>query len=91
MTRRTRAERATKRRRSRHLWQVLHSICWQLGSHVNMSVRTESNLSIACLLVVQQEAWSVFLADLDDRINKQKRFNLEDLYRQAKWDHLSQF
>ncbi len=28
-----------------------------------------------------QESWAAFLADLDDRINKQKRCNLEDMYR----------
>ncbi|KAG1655374.1 hypothetical protein FOA52_012673 [Chlamydomonas sp. UWO 241] len=28
-----------------------------------------------------QEAWASFLAELDERINKQKRCNLEDIYR----------
>ncbi len=28
-----------------------------------------------------QQAWLTFLADMDDKINKQKRYFLEDLYR----------
>ncbi|GAX84825.1 hypothetical protein CEUSTIGMA_g12246.t1 [Chlamydomonas eustigma] len=28
-----------------------------------------------------QEAWALFLSELDDRINKRKRCNLEDIYR----------
>lgn len=47
-----------------------------------MVVQDATSVLLAMQLpCAQQEAWAVFLADLDERISKQKRCSLEDMYR----------
>lgn len=58
-----------------HGWRPPDNIC-------AMAVQDATSVLLAMQLsCTQQEAWAVFLADLDERINKQKRCSLEDMYR----------